>query len=97
MAWNGTAAGWLGFENNRKLCRAIEQETGVPATTTVLALYQGSVIKTHRDGFAWFSARRARRSDAGHRKGYGDSALFTSADLALDFEASRAVVNGGVN
>ena len=68
MAWNGTAAGWLGFENNRKLCRAIEQETGVPATTTVLALYQGSVIKTHRDGFAWFSARRARRSDAGHRK-----------------------------
>jgi maleate isomerase len=37
MAWNGTAAGWLGFENDRKLCRAIEAETGVPATTTVLA------------------------------------------------------------
>ena len=38
MAWNGTAAGWLGFEKDRKLCRAIEQETGVPATTTVLAV-----------------------------------------------------------
>ena len=28
------------------------------------ALYQGAVIKTHRDGFPWFSARRARRRDA---------------------------------
>ncbi len=25
-------------------------------------------MKTHRDGFPWFSARRGRRRDAAHRK-----------------------------
>ncbi len=34
-------------------------------------LYQGSVIKTHRDGFPWFSARRARGGDAKASQGGG--------------------------
>jgi maleate isomerase len=38
IAWNGTAAGWLGFEADRELCEEITRATGVPATTTVLAL-----------------------------------------------------------
>ena len=38
IAWNGTSAGWLGFETDRKLCRAIQDEFGVPATTSTLAL-----------------------------------------------------------
>lgn len=38
ICWNGTSAGWLGLERDRGLCRAIEQATRVPATSSVLAL-----------------------------------------------------------
>ncbi|WP_281169602.1 maleate cis-trans isomerase family protein [Thermicanus aegyptius] len=38
IAWNGTSAGWLGFEADVRLCERIFQETGIPATTSVLAL-----------------------------------------------------------
>lgn len=36
--WNGTSAGWLGFDRDRTLCAAIRERTGVPATSSVLAL-----------------------------------------------------------
>lgn len=38
IAWNGTSAGWLGFERDRALCDAIKQRTGIAATSSVLAL-----------------------------------------------------------
>jgi len=38
IAWNGTSAGWLGFDQDRALCAAIERETGIGATSSVLAL-----------------------------------------------------------
>ena len=38
IVWSGTSAGWLGFETDEALCRAIEARTGVPAGTSVLAL-----------------------------------------------------------
>ena len=38
ICWNGTSAGWLGFERDRTLCAAIEARTGIPATSSVLAL-----------------------------------------------------------
>jgi maleate isomerase len=38
ICWNGTSAGWLGFEQDRALCRAIKDSTGVAASTSVLAL-----------------------------------------------------------
>jgi maleate isomerase len=38
IGWSGTSAGWLGFEADEKLCRSIEEKTGVRATTSVLAL-----------------------------------------------------------
>src|SRR5487761_2735746 len=31
ICWNGTSAGWTGFEQDRKLCRAITERTGIPA------------------------------------------------------------------
>lgn len=40
IAWNGTSAGWLGFETDERLCDLIEGETGIPATTSMLALNQ---------------------------------------------------------
>lgn len=38
IAWSGTAAGWLGFDADRRLVERIEQRTGIRATTAVLAL-----------------------------------------------------------
>jgi maleate isomerase len=38
IAWNGTSAAWLGFERDEALCKAITDETGIKATSTILAL-----------------------------------------------------------
>lgn len=38
IGWSGTSAGWLGFDADEKLCEAITAATGIPATTSVLAL-----------------------------------------------------------
>lgn len=38
IGWSGTAAGWLGFDADRRLVQRITERTGIPATTAVLAL-----------------------------------------------------------
>ncbi|KAG9252293.1 Asp/Glu/hydantoin racemase [Emericellopsis atlantica] len=38
IGWSGTSSGWLGFEADDKLCAEITAATGIPATTSVLAL-----------------------------------------------------------
>ncbi|WP_179404700.1 maleate cis-trans isomerase family protein [Burkholderia guangdongensis] len=38
IAWSGTSSGWLGFDRDDALCRQITDATGIPATTSVLAL-----------------------------------------------------------
>jgi maleate isomerase len=38
ICWNGTSAGWLGFESDERLCDAITERTGIPACSSALAL-----------------------------------------------------------
>ena len=38
ICWNGTSASWLGLDRDRALCAEIARHTGVPATSSVLAL-----------------------------------------------------------
>ncbi|PWC75304.1 aspartate/glutamate racemase family protein [Azospirillum sp. TSH64] len=38
IGWNGTSAGWLGFDADDRLCSTIAAETGIPACTSMLAL-----------------------------------------------------------
>lgn len=38
IAWNGTSSGWLGFDADERLCQRITEATGIPTTTSVLAL-----------------------------------------------------------
>lgn len=38
IGWSGTSSGWLGFQADEALCEAITAATGIPATTSVLAL-----------------------------------------------------------
>lgn len=40
IAWNGTSASWLGLEADERLCRRITAATGIPATTSILALHE---------------------------------------------------------
>jgi maleate isomerase len=37
IAWNGTSAGWLGFERDERLCERITGATGIAACTSILA------------------------------------------------------------
>ncbi|MBO9512966.1 MAG: aspartate/glutamate racemase family protein [Variovorax sp.] len=38
IGWSGTSASWLGFDRDRALCARITEATGIPATTSVLAM-----------------------------------------------------------
>jgi len=38
IAWNGTSAAWRGFHEDVELCNAIDQQFGVKATASMLAL-----------------------------------------------------------
>lgn len=38
IGWSGTAAGWLGFDADRRLVERIRARTGIAATTAILAL-----------------------------------------------------------
>lgn len=40
ICWNGTSAGWMGLESDRRLCAAITERTGIPATSAVLSLVE---------------------------------------------------------
>jgi maleate isomerase len=40
ICWNGTSAGWLGLDADRALCDTIRERTGIPATSSVLALVE---------------------------------------------------------
>jgi len=46
IGWSGTSSGWLGLEADRILCSRIEDATGIPATTSTLALKE-IMEKTH--------------------------------------------------
>jgi maleate isomerase len=38
ICWNGTSAGWLGFDSDRQLCADIKAATGIEACSSVLAI-----------------------------------------------------------
>lgn len=40
ICWNGTSASWLGLDQDRALCRAVFEATGIATTSSVLALEQ---------------------------------------------------------
>ncbi len=40
ISWNGTSAGWLGLDADRRLCARITAATGIPASTSVLGLFE---------------------------------------------------------
>lgn len=49
IGWNGTSSGWLGFDRDERLCKEITDATGIPATTSVLALNEILAAKGARE------------------------------------------------
>jgi maleate isomerase len=49
IGWNGTSSGWLGFAADELLCEQITAATGIPATTSVLALNEILAAKSVHD------------------------------------------------
>jgi maleate isomerase len=49
IGWNGTSSGWLGFDADESLCEQITAATGIPATTSVLALNEILAAKNAHD------------------------------------------------
>ncbi len=47
ISWNGTSAGWLGLDADRRLCERIGSATGVAASTSVLSLFD--ILATRRE------------------------------------------------
>jgi maleate isomerase len=45
IVWCGTSAGWLGFEADSQLVRAIEETTSIRGTTSVLALNDALTVR----------------------------------------------------
>jgi maleate isomerase len=45
ICWNGTSGAWKGLADDEAICAAIEDETGIPATTGTLA--QGDAFRAH--------------------------------------------------
>ncbi len=39
ICWNGTSSGWLGLQADKNLCQMIQDRTSVPATSSVLSLF----------------------------------------------------------
>ncbi|KAI1622073.1 Asp/Glu/hydantoin racemase [Exophiala viscosa] len=46
IGWSGTSSGWLGFDKDEILCKAIQDATGIPATSSIIALNE-LLGKTH--------------------------------------------------
>ncbi len=49
IGWSGTSSGWLGFDADESLCEAVTAATGIPATTSVLALNEILAARSMRD------------------------------------------------
>ncbi|MGY0490584.1 aspartate racemase/maleate isomerase family protein [Streptomyces sp. WG-D5] len=44
LVWNGTSGSWLGVDRDRSLADALTAETGIPATTSTLALLDACAV-----------------------------------------------------
>jgi len=77
IAWNGTSSGWLGFERDVRLCERIQQATGIPACTAMLALNELlALTDAKRVGFVtpYLDDVQARINANYEKAGYGVAA-----------------------
>ncbi|WP_420394049.1 maleate cis-trans isomerase family protein [Acuticoccus sp.] len=79
IVWNGTSAGWLGFDRDEALCEAIKARSGTPASSAMLALNE----LLRRTGAATFGLVSPYTADV------QDRIIANYAALGLDCVAER--------
>ncbi len=106
VAWNGTSGSWLGPGRDEHLCRAMEQVTDTPATTSTLAVLEAlRTFEVRRLGLLTPYTRDVGDAIAAHYADHGfpvhaarhfgrttnyDFALTTSAELDGAFDELAA-------
>ncbi|KAI1613607.1 Asp/Glu/hydantoin racemase [Exophiala viscosa] len=78
IGWSGTSSGWLGFEKDEILCDAINEATGIPATSSVVALNE-LLIKCNNQDMGLVTPYAQRVNDA-IRKNYASIGLNVTVD-----------------
>ena len=86
IGWSGTSSGWLGFDRDEQLCRRITEATGLPATTSVLALNEALEKSGARD-FALVTPYLGSVQDA-IVANYRRSGLNVTAEQHLDLQVN---------
>ena len=91
IGWSGTSSGWLGFDADRRLCERIEQRTGIPATTSVLALNElMSLAGIERFGLVTpYTADVQRRIVATYRDAGRECVAEQHLDISVNFDFAR--------
>ncbi|CAG9186295.1 maleate cis-trans isomerase family protein [Cupriavidus pinatubonensis] len=86
IAWNGTSSGWLGFDKDEALCQQITEATGIPATTSVLALNE--ILE--KSGARRFGLASPYLDDVQQRivQNYADSGFDCTAERHLDLHVN---------
>lgn len=108
IAWNGTSASWRGFDTDDRLCAAIEERTGCPATSAIVGLNEalalfgvrrlGLVTPYTEDVERAIAANYARigiEVVAARRSGLSDNYAFGTIGAATVQDMCRAVAAEG--
>ena len=93
IGWSGTSASWLGFSTDKTLCANIEQSTGIPATTSVLAM--NNILQRRGARNVGLIVPYLQEVTTAIRKNYEDAGFFISDERSrcaglstnLDFAA----------
>jgi maleate isomerase len=91
ICWSGTSASWLGFEKDQALCARITEATGIPATTSVLALNELLAAQGARTlGLVSPYVEDVQRRIVGNYAGIGiDCVAERHLDLTVNFAFSE--------
>jgi maleate isomerase len=95
ICWSGTSASWLGFEKDRQLCARITEATGIPATTSVLALNELLAAQGARTlGLVSPYVQDVQQRIVANYAGIGiDCVAERHLDLSVNFEFSEVEPN----
>jgi maleate isomerase len=91
ICWSGTSSSWLGFATDEQLCARITEATGIPATTSVLALNELLALQGARTlGLVTPYVQDVQRRIVANYAGLGvECVAERHLDLSVNFEFSQ--------
>ena len=91
ICWSGTSASWLGFDKDAQMCARITEATGIPATTSVLALNEALAARGARTlGLVTPYVAEVQRRIVANYRGIGiDCVAERHLELSVNFAFSE--------